>query len=156
MIVTGDRDLTQLATDHTTVAVTKRGVTQTEEFTPAYMQEKLGVTPRQYIDVKALMGDSSDNYPGVTKIGEKTAVSLIQEYGSLDGLYENIAAMKKSKRKENLINEEKIARECQDLATIRRDAPLSIGLKDIAYQGPDEAALIDLYQELDFKSFLRS
>ena len=65
------------------------------------------------------MGDSSDNYPGVTKIGEKTAVSLIQEYGSLDGLYENIAAMKKSKRKENLINEEKIARECQDLATIR-------------------------------------
>ena len=55
------------------------------------MQEKLGVTPRQYIDVKALMGDSSDNYPGVTKIGEKTAVSLIQEYGSLDGLYENIA-----------------------------------------------------------------
>ncbi len=155
MSVTGDRDLTQLATDHTTVAVTKRGVTQTEEFTPAYMQEKLGVTPRQYIDVKALMGDSSDNYPGVTKIGEKTAVSLIQEYGSLGGLYENIAAMKKSKRKENLINEEKIARECQDLATIRRDAPLAIGLKDIAYQGPDEAALIDLYQELDFKSLLK-
>ncbi|MCB4716850.1 DNA polymerase I, partial [Limosilactobacillus fermentum] len=132
-IVNADREWTQLDTDHTTVAVTKRGVTQTEEYTPAYMQEKLGVTPRQYIDVKDLMGDSSDNYPGVTKIGEKTAVSLIQEYGSLDGLYENIAALKKSKRKENLINEAQIARKCQDLATIRRADPLPIGLTDVAY-----------------------
>ncbi len=87
-IVTGDRDLTQLVTEQTTVAVTKRGVTNTEEYTPAYMLEKLGVTPTQYIDVKALMGDSSDNYPGVTKIGEKTAVNLIREYGSLDAMYE--------------------------------------------------------------------
>ncbi len=155
MIVTGDRDLTQLVTDHTTVAVTKRGVTQTEKYTPAYMQEKLGVTPTQYIDVKALMGDTSDNYPGVTKIGEKTAVTLIKEYGSLDGLYENVAAMKKSKRKENLINEEKIARACQDLATIRRDAPIEIGLKDIQYSGPKQEELFDLYQTLNFRSFLK-
>ncbi|MCG4841034.1 5'-3' exonuclease H3TH domain-containing protein, partial [[Ruminococcus] torques] len=75
------------------------------------------VTPTQFIDMKALMGDSSDNYPGVTGIGEKTAQKLIQEYGSLDGLYENIDQMRKSKRKENLVNEEKIARECKDLAT---------------------------------------
>lgn len=154
LIVSGDRDLTQLATENTTVAVTKKGVTQTEHYTPAYMMEKLGVTPTQFIDVKALMGDSSDNYPGVTKIGEKTALNLIKEYGSLDGLYENIDQMKKSKRKENLIAEEQIARQCQDLARIRRDAPIKIGLADLAYTGPHEAELIKLFEKLNFKSFL--
>lgn len=154
LIVSGDRDLTQLATANTTVAVTKKGVTQTEHFTPAHMMEKLGVTPTQFIDVKALMGDSSDNYPGVTKIGEKTAISLIKKYGSLDGIYENIDDMKKSKRKENLINEEKIARECQDLARIRRDAPITIGLDDLDYAGPDETALVEFYEKMNFRSFL--
>lgn len=154
LIVSGDRDLTQLATEHTTVAVTKKGVTQTENFTPAYMQEKLGVTPTQFIDVKALMGDASDNYPGVTKIGEKTAINLIQEYGSLDNLYAHVDEMKKSKRKENLINEKSIAYQCQDLARIRRDAPIAISLADVTYQGPQMEALISLYQELNFKSFL--
>lgn len=154
LIVSGDRDLTQLATETTTVAVTKKGVTQTEHFTPEYMMEKLGVTPTQFIDVKALMGDSSDNYPGVTKIGEKTAISLIQKYGSLDGLYENIDEMKKSKRKENLINEEDIARQCQDLARIRRDAPIEVKLSDLTYQGPQQEELVELFEKLDFKSFL--
>lgn len=154
LVVTGDRDLTQLATDHTTVAVTKKGVTQTEHFTPAHMQEKLGVTPTQFIDVKALMGDSSDNYPGVTKIGEKTALKLIQEYGSLDQMYDQIDQMKASKRKENLINEEAIARKCQDLARIRRDAPVSVKLDQLTYKGPQEEKLVDLYTQLNFKSFL--
>lgn len=154
LVVSGDRDLTQLATAHTTVAVTKKGVTQTEHYTPATMMEKLGVTPEQFIDVKALMGDSSDNYPGVTKIGEKTALNLIKEYDSLDGLYAQVDQMKASKRKENLIKEKEIAYKCQDLARIRRDAPLTVGLKDIAYAGPQEAALVDLYQTLNFKSFL--
>lgn len=154
LIVSGDRDLTQLATENTTVAVTKKGVTQTEHFTPEYMMEKLGVTPTQFIDVKALMGDSSDNYPGVTKIGEKTAINLIKEYGSLDGIYENIDQMKKSKRKENLINEETIARQCQDLARIRRDAPVTVGLNDLAYAGPQQDELVELFEKLNFKSFL--
>lgn len=154
LVVTGDRDLTQLATEHTTVAVTKKGVTQTEHFTPEYMQEKLGVTPTQFIDVKALMGDSSDNYPGVTKIGEKTALKLIQEYGSLNQMYEQIDQMKASKRKENLINEEKIARQCQDLARIRRDAPVELSLDQLQYAGPQTEKLVDLYTQLNFKSFL--
>ncbi|MCG4806161.1 5'-3' exonuclease H3TH domain-containing protein, partial [Bacteroides uniformis] len=75
------------------------------------------------------------------------AQKLIQEYGSLDGLYENIDQMRKSKRKENLVNEEKIARECKDLATIRRDAPLTIGLDDLKYQGVQTEELIKFYQE---------
>ena len=155
LIITGDRDLTQLATDKTTVAVTHKGVTDTEHYTPAHVEEKLGITPKQIIDMKALMGDSSDNYPGVTKIGEKTAIKLVKQFGSVEGLYDHIADLKKSKMKEHLIEEEVIARQCKKLATILRDAPLEISLADIAYQGPQTDQLIDFYQRMGFKSFLK-
>ncbi|MDM8266615.1 DNA polymerase I [Limosilactobacillus pontis] len=154
LIVTGDRDLTQLASDHTTVAVTHKGVTETEHYTPAHVEEKLGITPRQIIDMKALMGDSSDNYPGVTKIGEKTALRLVKQFGSVEGIYDHIDDLKKSKMKEHLVEEEKIARECKTLATILQDAPIKVGLKDIAYQGEQTEELVAFYQQMDFKSFL--
>ena len=95
-VVTGDRDLTQLASDKTTVEVTKSGVSQLEAYTPEHMKEVNGVTPTEFIDMKALMGDSSDNYPGVTKVGPKTASRLIQKYGSVEGIYDHIDEMKKS------------------------------------------------------------
>lgn len=155
LIVTGDRDLTQLASDHTTVAVTHKGVTETEHYTPAHVQKKLGITPRQIIDMKALMGDSSDNYPGVTKIGEKTAIKLVKQFGTVENLYDHIDDLKKSKMKEHLIEDEQIAREDKTLATILQDAPLEIGLDDISYQGPQTEELIDFYQRMDFKSFLQ-
>lgn len=155
LIVTGDRDLTQLASENTTVAVTHKGVTDTEHYTPAHVEEKLGITPTQIIDMKALMGDSSDNYPGVTKIGEKTAIKLIKQFGSVENLYENIDELKKSKMKEHLIEEEEVARQCKTLATILRDAPLEISLQDLTYTGPQTEELIKFYQEMDFKSFLK-
>lgn len=155
LIVTGDRDLTQLASDHTTVAVTHKGVTETEHYTPAHVEEKLGITPAQIIDMKALMGDSSDNYPGVTKIGEKTALRLVKQFGSIEGLYDHIDELKKSKMKEHLVEEKAIARECKTLATILRDAPIKVSLADLAYQGEQTEELIDFYQQMDFKSFLK-
>ncbi|WP_278589509.1 DNA polymerase, partial [Limosilactobacillus pontis] len=155
LIVTGDRDLTQLASDHTTVAVTHKGVTETEHYTPAHVEEKLGITPTQIIDMKALMGDSSDNYPGVTKIGEKTALRLVKQFGSVEGLYDHIDELKKSKMKEHLVEEEDIARECKTLATILRDAPIKVGLKDLTYQGEQTEELVDFYQQMGFKSFLQ-
>lgn len=154
LIVTGDRDLTQLASEHTTVAVTHKGVTDTEHYTPAHVEEKLGITPEQIIDMKALMGDSSDNYPGVTKIGEKTALRLVKQFGSVEGIYEHIDDLKKSKMKEHLVAEEQVARKCKTLAMILRDAPIKIGLKDINYQGPQTAELVDFYRKMGFKSFL--
>ncbi|ETA74417.1 DNA polymerase I [Ligilactobacillus equi DSM 15833 = JCM 10991] len=155
VIVTGDRDLVQLVTDKVTVLATVKGVTEIERYTPAEVAAKYGgLNPKQIIDMKALTGDSSDNYPGVTKIGEKTAINLLTEYGSLEGIYAKVDEMKKSKRKENLINEKDIAFMCQDLARIRQDAPLEITLADTVYAGPDEVALRELYQKLDFKSFL--
>ncbi len=93
-IVSGDKDLIQLADNNTTVEISKKGVAEFEEFTPAYLMEKMGITPKQFIDLKALMGDKSDNIPGVTKIGEKTGLKLLLEYGSLEGVYENIDGMK--------------------------------------------------------------
>lgn len=155
LIVTGDRDLTQLASEHTTVAVIHKGVTDTEHYTPEHVQEKLGITPAQIIDMKALMGDTSDNYPGVTKIGEKTAIKLVKQFGSVEGIYENIDKLKKSKMKEHLVEEEKIARQCKTLATILRDAPVEIKLADLEYKGPQTEKLIDFYQKMDFQSFLK-
>ena len=104
--------------------------------TPAYLKEKMGLTPEQFIDLKALMGDKSDNIPGVTKIGEKTGIKLLLEYGSLDGIYEHIDEMKASKMKENLISDKEQAYLSKTLATIDTNAPIEIGLDDIIYTGP--------------------
>lgn len=134
-IVTGDRDLTQLTTDKTTVAVTIKGVTEIEEYTPAHVVEKYGLQPAQIVDMKGLTGDSSDNYPGVTKVGEKTAIKLLKQYDTIEGIYKNIEAMKKSKLKENLINDKELAFQCKDLATIRKDAPVALTLTETTWPG---------------------
>ncbi|WP_318766377.1 DNA polymerase I [Lactiplantibacillus carotarum] len=152
-IVTGDRDLTQLTTAKTTVAVTIKGVSEVERYTPEHVQEKLGITPTQIIDMKGLTGDTSDNYPGVTKVGEKTALKLLKEYGSIEGVYENVAAMKQSKMKEHLIEDQALAERAKVLATIKRDAPLTVSLADLTYDGPDVAALDEFYQAMDMQSF---
>ena len=104
-IVSGYKDLIQLTDEHTVVEISKKGVAEFEAFTPEYLMEKMGITPTQFIDLKALMGDKSDNIPGVTKIGEKTGIKLLLEHGSLEGIYENIDGMKAPKMKENLIND---------------------------------------------------
>ncbi|MFB9770652.1 DNA polymerase I [Lactiplantibacillus modestisalitolerans] len=154
-IVTGDRDLTQLTTANTTVAVTVKGVSEVERYTPEHVQEKLGITPTQIIDMKGLTGDTSDNYPGVTKVGEKTALKLLKQYGSIEGVYENVDAMKKSKMKEHLIEDHDLAVRAKVLATIKRDAPITVKLADLAYDGPDTEKLIACYEQLGFESFLK-
>lgn len=153
-IITGDRDLTQLTTDNTTVKVTVKGVNELETYTPAHVQEKLGITPQQIIDMKGLMGDTSDNYPGVTKVGEKTALKLVKEYGSIEALYQHVDDMKKSKLKENLQNDHDQALLSKKLATINTAAPLTIDLADTKRQATDQEKLIAFYEEMDFKSKL--
>ncbi|MBY4634032.1 DNA polymerase I [Streptococcus suis] len=150
-IVSGDKDLIQLTDENTVVEISKKGVAEFEEFTPAYLMEKLGITPTQFIDLKALMGDKSDNIPGVTKIGEKTGLKLLTEFGSLDGIYENIDSMKASKMKENLIADKEKAFLSRTLATIDTQAPIEIGLDDIVYQGPKVDELGQFYDDMGFK-----
>lgn len=154
VVVTGDRDLTQLTSENTTVKVTRKGVNDIDAYTPEYLQDKLGLTPTQVIDMKGLMGDTSDNYPGVTKVGEKTALKLLAEYGSVENLYEHVDEMKKSKLKENLINDKEQAFLSKKLATINVNAPLTVSLADTVRRPVDEAALVQFYQQMNFKSKL--
>ncbi|AUT04909.1 MULTISPECIES: DNA polymerase I [Streptococcus] len=150
-IVSGDKDLIQLTDANTVVEISRKGVTDFEEFTPAYLMEKMGLTPEQFIDLKALMGDKSDNIPGVTKIGEKTGLKLLHEFGSLEGIYENIDSFKASKMKENLINDKEQAFLSKTLATINTESPITIGLEDLVYHGPNVQVLMEFYDEMDFK-----
>ncbi|WP_125412763.1 DNA polymerase I [Streptococcus intermedius] len=152
-IVSGDKDLIQLTDDNTVVEISKKGVAEFEEFTPAYLMEKMGISPVQFIDLKALMGDKSDNIPGVTKIGEKTGLKLLLEYGSLEGIYDHIDQLKQSKMKENLIKDKEIAFLSRKLVTIDTQAPIKIGLEDILYQGSDIKQLGRFYDEMGFKQF---
>lgn len=154
IIVSGDKDLTQLANEHVTVYVTRKGITDIEKYTPAHIEEKYGIAPLQIIDMKGLMGDSSDNIPGVPGVGEKTAIKLLKEYGSVEALYENIEGMKASKMKEKLVANEASAHLSKKLATIYTEAPIEVSLDDIAYHGPDEEALLAVWQELGFKSLI--
>lgn len=154
IIVSGDRDLTQLATEQVTVYITKKGITEIEKNTPAFIQEKYGLTPQQIIDMKGLMGDSSDNIPGVPGVGEKTAVKLLKEHGSVESLYAAMDTLKASKMKEKLVANEEQAIMSKKLATIFTDAPIEVALADLAYTGPNEEALMNVWRELSFKSLL--
>ena len=152
-VVSGDKDLIQLTDENTVVEISKKGVAEFEAFTPDYLMEKMGITPAQFIDLKALMGDKSDNIPGVTKIGEKTGLKLLLEHGSLEGIYEHIDEMKKSKMKENLINDKEQAFLSKTLATIDTQSPIEIGLDDTAFVGPDLEKLAAFYDEMGFVQF---
>lgn len=155
VVLSGDRDLTQLATDSVKVDITIKGVSDLETYTPAHVAEKYdGLTPNQIIDMKGLAGDTSDNIPGVTKIGEKTAIKLLKEFGSVEGVYENIDSMKPSKMKENLINDKEQAFMSKRLATINVDSPVTVDINELKYEGKDLEKLIPFYKEMEFKQML--
>lgn len=152
-IISGDKDLIQLTDQNTVVEISKKGVSEFEAFTPAYLLDQMGLTPEQFIDLKALMGDKSDNIPGVTKIGEKTGLKLLLEYGSLEGIYDHLDDMKPSKMKENLINDKEQAFLSRTLATIDTKAPITITLADTIYKGTQIDELLQFYDEMGFTQF---
>ena len=141
VLVTGDRDSFQLAGPRTRVLYTKRGISDTERVTPEYLLEKYGLTPSQMIDLKGLMGDASDNLPGVPGVGEKTALKLLAAYGSLESALAHADADQKGKLRERLMAFADQARFSKQLATIHRDAPVgadfeAMRLGDIALGVP--------------------
>ena len=129
-IVTGDRDALQLSSDQTTILLTQKGITNMARMTPAAIMEKYHITPSQVIDIKALMGDTADNIPGVPGIGEKTALQLLTEYKDLDNLYAHVEEIKGA-RKKKLIENKEMAYLSYKLATIKRDVPLETTLEDM-------------------------
>jgi len=156
IIVTGDRDLTQLASDNVTIYYTKKGVTDVDHYTPEFIAEKYnGLKPSQIIDMKGLMGDTSDNIPGIAGVGEKTAIKLLNQYDTVENLYEHIDEVSGKKLKEKLENGQEDAFMSKQLATIKRDSPIEVSLKDTKLpEDADQTAKIDLFKELDFKQML--
>ncbi|WP_397539590.1 DNA polymerase I [Rummeliibacillus pycnus] len=154
IIVSGDKDLTQLASDHTTVYITRKGMTDIEHYTPAHINEKYGLTPHQIIDMKGLMGDSSDNIPGVPGVGEKTAIKLLTQFPTVEEVYEHIDEVSGAKLKEKLVNNEEQAKMSKQLATINREAPIEVTIDELTYEGPDVDTLFALWQDLSFKSLI--
>ena len=126
LLVTGDRDSFQLSGEHTTILYTRKGISDTCRVTPEYVRETYGVEPKQLIDVKSLMGDASDNIPGVTGVGEKTALRLIQTYGSLEETLANAETKEKGKLREKLLTGAEQARMSRSLAEIVRSAPVEM------------------------------
>ena len=155
IILTGDRDLTQLASENVTIYYTKKGVTDIDHYTPEFIAEKYdGIVPNQIIDMKGLMGDKSDNIPGVPGIGEKTAIKLLKQFETVEGVYENIDELKKSKMKEKLIENEENAKLSKDLATINRDSPIEVTIDDLKLTDYSDEEKIKLFKTLEFKQLL--
>ncbi|WP_409068808.1 DNA polymerase I [Clostridium sp. FAM 1755] len=154
-IVTGDKDALQLATDNVKVVITKKGITEKEIYDKNRMIEEFGVTPKEFIDVKGLMGDTSDNIPGVPGIGEKTAFKLIKEYKSIESVLENIENIRGKKLKENLHEYSEQAIFSKKLATIIRNVPIEMSLQEIkSKEDYDINKVRDMFQKLEFKSLI--
>lgn len=156
-VLSGDRDLLQLATDTVLVRIpkTKHGKTEVEDYYAKNVVETYGVTPLIFIDMKGLMGDTSDNIPGVPGIGEKTAAKLLAEYGDLDGVYAAVDSMKASKMKQNLIENKDLAYLSKTLATIKLDCPIPFEFSEATYHDPFNAEAYTLFEDLELKSFYK-
>lgn len=153
-VISGDKDLTQLSSEHTTVGITRKGITDIEEYTPLHINEKYGLSPEQIIDMKGLMGDTSDNIPGVPGVGEKTAIKLLKEFSTLEQLLASIDQVNGKKLKEKLEEFKKQAVMSKQLATIERMAPVEVTLDQIKYNGYDHEKVQAIYKELEFQSLL--
>ena len=153
VIVTGDRDSLQLIDEnvHVKLVISKPGQTTATLYTEERFREEYGFEPKKLIDLKALMGDSSDNIPGVAGVGPKTAKDLLAKFGSLDGVYENIDdASIRPKLREKLVNDKENAYLSYDLATIRPEAPIDFEPKDAIVQPYNRPELYNLFQRLEF------
>ncbi|MDD2217529.1 MAG: DNA polymerase I [Eubacteriales bacterium] len=155
LIITGDKDELQLATDKTKVIITKKGVSEFEIYDRAAMHEKYGFSPEAFIDFKGLMGDQSDNIPGIPGVGEKTATKLLLEFGSIENMLENADSIKNEKLRNKIKENELIALMSKRLATINTKVPIGIDFDEYTLEEPDYEKLIQLYVKLEFNSFLK-
>ena len=154
IILSGDKDVLQLIDKHTEVWLTKKGVTNVEKVDINTMQDIFGYSPKQVIDMKSLMGDNSDNIPGVAGVGEKTAKDLIQKYQTLDGVYENINNIK-GKLKEKLEASQEMAYLSYKLATIKTDCNINLDINELNYDFPFSDKVRDIFEKYQFNTLLK-
>ncbi len=155
-IISGDRDTLQLATEHVKIRIprTKQGKTEVTDYYAADVKEAYGVTPAEFIDVKALMGDTSDNIPGVPGVGEKTATKIIQEYGTIENAYAHAAEIKPPRASKNLQEYWDQACMSKTLATINTHAEIGFDLEQAKFGNPYTKDAYDYFQRLQFKNLL--
>ncbi len=153
MLVTGDKDAYQLVNDMTHVLTTKKGISDITIYGPQEVIDRYGVTPEQFIDFLGLKGDSADNIPGVPGIGDKTAAKLLNQFGSIDGIYENLDKLK-GKQLQNLQENKDYAIVSRDVATILRNAPIEVDLEAVAFPAFDPERVTEVFHELRFNAHL--
>lgn len=155
LLVTGDRDYLQLVDKNIEVLLTKRGITNVDMYDEEKIEEVYGITPSQLIDVKGLMGDNSDNIPGVPGVGEKTALKLIKEYGSIENVYDNIDKLSGKALKKNLEENETLAYLSKKLGTIFLDVPMDLNIEQYEIKEPNYDDLKEKYEKLEFNTFMK-
>ncbi|MDF2547013.1 MAG: polA [Anaerosolibacter sp.] len=153
-VVTGDKDALQLASDKTKILITKKGISSLEEYDDKGVMDKYEITPDQFIDLKGLMGDQSDNIPGVPGVGEKTAIKLLKEFGSVEGLIQHTEKISSAKLREKIEEFAQQAVFSKRLATIMVDVPVEISLDELRREEPDAEKLLALYKRLEFHSLM--
>lgn len=156
LIVTGDKDTLQLVSDQVQVLMTKKGISEMQIYNPQQVREKWEVEPGQMIEIKALMGDASDNIPGVPGVGVKTAVKLIKEYGNIENLYHHLEEVSGPKLVERLTENRDQAFMSRKLATIVTNMELEWDLDKFKVEEPDRDRLVELYKQLEFNNFLNA
>lgn len=155
ILVTGDKDYLQLlSSDNIKVLITKKGITELEEYSRDKIIEEYGITPEQFKDLKGLMGDKSDNIPGIPGIGEKTGIKLLKQFGSIENIYDNIDEVGGKKTKEALIEHKNIAFLSKKLGEIIRNVPIQISMEELKIKEPDWNKLVELYKKFEFNSLL--
>lgn len=153
-VISGDKDLLQLVSDNTLVSIPRKGITEMDEYTPEALFEKYSLSPKQIIDMKGLMGDQSDNIPGVPGVGEKTAIKLLTQFGTVENVYENLEGVSGKKLKEKLEANKEQALMSKELATIITDAPITVHVDNIEYKGYENDDIIPFFENLGFHSLL--
>ncbi len=154
IVVTGDKDALQLASQKTTILITKKGISALDEYNDEGVMEKYEITPQQFIDLKGLMGDQSDNIPGVPGVGEKTAIKLIKEFGSVEELIQHTDKISSTKLREKINEFAQQAIFSKRLATIMVDVPVEISLDELKREEPDSEKLVELFRRLEFHSLM--
>ncbi|MBR6970818.1 MAG: DNA polymerase I [Firmicutes bacterium] len=154
-IITGDRDALQLATDKTSVVITKKGITEFKLYDDAAMIEEYGFDHQQFIDYKGLRGDTSDNIPGIPGIGEKTATKLILQFGSIENMIAHVDDIENAKLRQKIEEGAQSAMMSKRLATIVTNVPVDYTIEDCRIGEEDRDRLIGLYNKLEFKTYLK-
>ncbi|WP_372633238.1 5'-3' exonuclease H3TH domain-containing protein [Cohnella sp.] len=152
-VLTGDHDMLQLVDERVKVVIMKKGPSNYAVYDKEKLLEEKQLTPQQFIDLKGLIGDTSDNYPGVKGIGEKTATKLLVEYGSIDGILENLHLLPKGV-KAKIEADVEMLHLCRELATIYCEAPVACSVEDSHWR-PDRAQIATLFEELEFNSLVK-